>query len=235
MYSKILLKMRTRSVCHAFAALIAAILIASSASSLAQIHSGTNAVTELGLNTGPRASNKSGPVAAPTNYILKANDEIQIQVFRNADLDGVRRVSKDGTIDFPLIGIVNVAGKTTYEAAAQLATLLDKDYLVRPQVSVMVMSIAKRYFNVFGEVNAPGIREFPDDRDLDILGAITLAGGFTKNASQVNIMVKRIVEGRDRLFKVDAARMVKERDTPLFLIQPNDIIFVKEQLMTFVK
>lgn len=198
-----------------------------------QISSATNAVTQMGATSGAAASNlpKSASVAVPTNYVLKANDEIQIRVFRNTELDGPRRISKDGTIDFPLLGIVNVAGKTPYEAAAHLAALLDKDYLVRPQVFVNVTSVAKRHFNILGEVTTPGMKEFPDDRELDILGAISMAGGFTKTASQVNIIVKRRVGTQEQLFKVDAARMVKEKGVASFFIQPNDIILVKERFL----
>ncbi len=168
---------------------------------------------------------------AAGNYVLKPNDEISIRVFRNPELDGPRRISKDGTIDFPLVGIVNVAGHTQYEAAARLAALLDKDYLVRPQVFVTVLSVTKRRFNVLGQVVTPGTKEFPDDQELDILSAISAAGGFTRLANQSNVVVRRQKSGggREETFKVDLKRLTKDKDSKPFLVQPNDTIVVEER------
>lgn len=166
---------------------------------------------------------------AASNYALKANDEIEIRVFRNSELDGTRRISKDGTINFPLLGIVNVAGKTTYEAAAHLAALLDKDYLVRPQVFVTVVSVTKRRFNVLGQVATPGAKDYPEDQELDILSAIAAAGGFTRLANQSNITVRRQEEGRDQNFKVDVKKLTKDPTAKPFIILPNDTIVVEER------
>ncbi len=166
--------------------------------------------------------------AVASNYVLKANDEIFVRVFREQEMDGPRRISKDGTIDFPLLGIVSVAGKTPYEAAAHLAALLDKDYLVRPQVFVNVVSVNKRFFNVLGQVATPGSKEYPDDRDLDMLTAISAAGGFTRLADQANILVRRQQDGKEQTFKVDVKRLTKGHDAAPFMVKPNDTIVVEE-------
>ncbi|HSI14996.1 MAG TPA: polysaccharide biosynthesis/export family protein [Chthoniobacter sp.] len=219
------------SLCRQVAVFIlsTALFVTAARHASAQILSPTTATAKMGP-IAPAARAAAVPMVA-SNYVLKPNDEIQVRVFRNADLDGMRRISKDGTIDFPLLGIVKLSGKTTYEAAAHLAALLDKDYLVRPQVFVNVSVASRRYFDIMGEVASPGTKEYPDDRDLDLLGAISLAGGWTKTASQVNIIVKRQVQGQDQLIKVDAARMTKEKGMPSFVILPNDIIVVKERLL----
>lgn len=162
---------------------------------------------------------------AASNYALKANDEVEVRVFRNPDLDGTRRISKDGTINFPLLGIVQVSGKTTYEAAAHLAALLDKDYLVRPQVFVTVVSVTKRRFNVLGQVATPGTKDYPEDQELDILSAIAAAGGFTRLANQSNITVRR----QEEKLKVDVKKLTKDPTAKPFLILPNDTIVVEER------
>ncbi len=214
-------------------ALLGALLVAFAPHISAQTIAPASLAAKIGTPGGAAAqiAKAAGVQAVPSNYVLKPNDEIQVRVFRNAELDGLHRISKDGTIDFPLLGIVNLSGRTTYEAAAHVAALLDKDYLVRPQVFVNVTMVAKRYFDIMGEVVSPGTKEYPDDRDLDILGAVSLAGGWTKTASQVNIVVKRQVQGQDQLIRVDAARMTKEKGMPSFVILPNDIIVVKERLL----
>lgn len=177
----------------------------------------------------PAVTPGTATVNTPSNYTLKPTDEIEVRVFRNPELDGTRRISKDGTIDFPLLGIVNVSGKTTYEAAARLAALLDKDYLVRPQVFVNVVSIAKRRFNVLGQVNSPGMKEYPDEKEMDLLGAIAAAGGFTRIANQSNIIVRRQVDGKDETIKVDGKKLSEDANSKPFIIQANDTIVVKER------
>ena len=171
----------------------------------------------------------SGAAAASGNYVLKPNDEITIRVYRNPELDGPRRISKDGTIDFPLLGIVNLAGKTQYEAGSHLAALLDKDYLVRPQVFVTLLSTTKRHFNVLGQVTSPGTKEFPDDQPMDILSAISAAGGFTRLANQSGIVVRRQQDGRDQTFKVDVKKLTKDGGGKPFTVLPNDTIVVEER------
>src|SRR4051812_35993880 len=95
--------------CYA-AALVAAVLIASATNMSGQITSAANAVTQMGSPINPIGDGlkKTTLQTIPTNYVLKADDEVQIRVFRNPELDGPRRISRDGTIDFPLLGIVKL-------------------------------------------------------------------------------------------------------------------------------
>jgi polysaccharide export outer membrane protein len=180
-------------------------------------------------NSFAQAEKPAGTASGRTNYMLKANDEILVRVFREPDLDGTRRISKDGTIDFPLLGIVSVAGKTPYEAAAHLAALLDKDYIIRPQVFVNVQTTSKRRFNVLGQVASPGTKDIPEDRELDILSAIAAAGGFTRIANQSNVIVRRQEGDGDQTFKVDVKRLMKDKDMKPFIVHANDTIIVEER------
>src|SRR6266550_635795 len=77
--------------------------------------------------------------AASTNYLLSANDVIHIKVYREEELDSTVRLAKDGTIIFPLIGSLQVGGKTTDQATSLLRDLLAKDYLVNPQISLSIV------------------------------------------------------------------------------------------------
>src|SRR5229473_3287093 len=70
--------------------------------------------------------------AASANYLLAANDIIHIKVYREEELDTTVRLAKDGTIIFPLIGSLQIGGKTTAQATALVRDLLAKDYLVNP-------------------------------------------------------------------------------------------------------
>src|SRR5260221_7661466 len=91
-----------------------------------------------------------------TNYVLSANDLVKLTVFQENDLETVVRISKDGTVTFPLIGPVKIGGRSPQDAAKTVRELLARDYLVNPQVNLTVMEYSKRRFIVLGEVQRPG-------------------------------------------------------------------------------
>ena len=188
--------------------------------------------------TAPRAAAVSAVPADPVepvvprsaNYQLSAGDVVSIKVFREPDLDSQQRLSKDGTINFPLLGVVTLAGKTTNDAAAHLASLLDKDYVHHPQVSVTITTYNKVHFTVLGQVGTPGSYDIPEEQAIDLLSAIARAGGFTRLANQRNVAVKRYINGREDSFKIDVDRMIRDKNVGRFLIQPNDTISVRERI-----
>lgn len=162
------------------------------------------------------------------NYLLNQSDVIAVRVFREPDLDSQCRISKDGTINFPLLGVVNVAGKTANEAATYLARLLDKDYIINPQVSVSVVAYVKLKFNVLGQVGSPAAYALPEEQSLDLLSAIAAAGGFTRLADKSKVIVKRQENGRPQTYTLDARTYGKDGTKP-FMILPNDTIIVEER------
>jgi protein involved in polysaccharide export with SLBB domain len=163
------------------------------------------------------------------NYQLSAGDAVAVKVFRESTLDTSQRISKDGTINFPLLGVIRIAGKTTNEAASMIAALLDKDYIVHPQVSVSIVAYIKQKYTVLGQVNNPGSYDIPEEQTVDILTAIARAGGFTRIAKPSDVTVRRLTEGREEIFKVDAKRLMNDKNSNRFFIQPNDTISVGER------
>lgn len=191
----------------------------------------------LGQNA-PRAGAVAALSAEPAesavprsaNYQLSAGDVVAIRVFREPDLDSQQRLSKDGTINFPLLGVVKLAGKTTNDAAAHLAGLLDKDYVHHPQVSVTITTYNKVRFTVLGQVGTPGTYDIPEEQAIDLLSAIARAGGFTRLANQNKVAVKRYANGQEETFEIDVARMMRDKNVGRFVIQPNDTISVRERV-----
>jgi protein involved in polysaccharide export with SLBB domain len=168
--------------------------------------------------------------AASTNYLLAANDVIHIKVYREEELDSTVRLAKDGTIIFPLIGSLQVGGKTTAQATTLIRDLLAKDYLVNPQVSLSIVEFAKRRFTVLGEVQRPGAYDLPEDQSLNLLQAISMAGGYTRIAAPGKVTVQR-QEGEKRLiFPLDAKAMSKDKNIKVFEILPEDTITVGESI-----
>jgi len=164
------------------------------------------------------------------NYSLSVGDVIAVKVFREPELDSQHRLSHDGTIQFPLLGSVILRGKTTAEAATYLAALLDKDYLVRPQVSVSVVTYAKQRFVVLGQVANPGTFSIPDEENLDLLGAVAAAGGFTRLADTSKVVLRRVAGGREESQTIDVRGMLNGKGGQSIKIQPNDTITVGERI-----
>ena len=128
---------------------------------------------------------------AGSHHRISADDLLEIRVFQEDDLSTRARVSQDGSILMPLIGKIPVKGKTVSTAASTITAKLRDGYLVNPQVTVNVISLAKRYFTVLGQVASPGQFELTSDRPTDLLAAVGRAGGFTRIANKKKVILKR--------------------------------------------
>jgi len=161
-----------------------------------------------------------------SNYRLAPNDVLDFKVFQETDLDAQVRVAGDGTAIFPLIGSVNLAGKTVAEATGLLRQRYLNGYLVNPQISLIVQTYAKRSFTVLGQVQHPGPVELVGNQSVNLLEAIGMAGGYTRIADAGKITVQRTEGGQEKVFRVNA----KRGDTTQFTIKPGDIITVGESI-----
>ena len=167
--------------------------------------------------------------AAPANYLLSPNDLVEVKVFQEDDMDWTVRVTKDSTVNLPLVGSVSVSRKTPADLGEVVKTKLHDGYLVHPQVTVSVLEFSKRCFTILGEVNKPGQIDFPDNTEVDVLQAIGMAGGYTKQANPARVYVKRHVGDREVVVTVDAKRMARREASP-FKVLPGDTITVGETI-----
>ncbi|MBI3182554.1 MAG: polysaccharide export protein [Myxococcales bacterium] len=156
---------------------------------------------------------------------LGPTDLIEVRVFQETDLSNAFRVSPEGTIDYPLCGKVKLTGMTSSQAADALTACLKNGFLKNPQVSVLIREYSSKRIYVFGEVQKPGT--FPFDETMSIIQAVTLAGGFTKQAAKNSISVTRLVEGQEKKIRVPVEDIGLGREKN-FLLQPGDIVFVPE-------
>lgn len=134
------------------------------------------------------------PVSPPINaaYIVGPNDVLGVKVFGEADLSSSYSVDGDGTIAFPFLGRVPVAGKSVQEVEFALTKLLAEGYVNRPQVSVVITSYRSRSIFVLGEVRNPA--KYTIEGQTTLLEVIAQAGSFTPNAAQT-IILQRYKEG----------------------------------------
>ena len=98
----------------------------------------------------------AGAQEGDSAYRIGPRDLISVRVDEDAKLNGNGRVSETGAVNLPLLGDVQVAGKTTAEAAALLKRLLEEKYMQRASVDVQVVEFRSRPISVLGAVKAPG-------------------------------------------------------------------------------
>jgi len=164
------------------------------------------------------------------SYVLHPNDYIRITVFQEDDLLTETRISESGYINFPLLGPVLLSGKTVGQAISEIRTRLDKDYIINPQVSMDILEFAQQWITVLGEVQKPGQVAIPPEGGLDLLGAIALAGGYTRIADPSHVIVRRVVDGKDEVLKVNAQRLARDVHVEQFMVHAGDTISVAESL-----
>ena len=174
-------------------------------------------------------SPKTSPPAssAPTDYKLRPLDLVDIRVFQEDDLCMTNKVSQAGTLTFPLIGSVKVSGLRMQEAEQLITDKLKDGYIRNPQVTILVKEYAAWRVSVLGEVKKPGTVEIPPEEALTLLQAVAYAGGFQNVAKTDEVIVRRIIDGKETKTKVNATRLMRadaaETDYPL---EPGDIVYV---------
>lgn len=139
---------------------------------------------------------------------------IKVQVFGEEALSTETRVSGDGKIALPLLGVLEILGLTVKETEQLIMNRLADGYLKHPRVSIYITRY--RNFFVSGEVNRPGGYAYEDG--LTVLKAVTLAGGFTDKAAPRRIKIKRLTDHDEQTISAS----LKD---PVY---PDDIIVVPE-------
>ena len=166
------------------------------------------------------------------NYILKPSDVISIEVYQEPDLEKSVRVEGDGSVALALIGKVKVAGMTVAEAQSLITELYNRDYLVEPQVSILVVQFSPRIIHILGSVNSPGFVEIPPDRDLTLTEAIAGVRGVSRLGNPKSITIKRIdVDGRAKQMEVNFSRIITDPNVKDIVLQEGDTVWVPERII----
>jgi polysaccharide export outer membrane protein len=131
------------------------------------------------------------------NYVIGAQDVLDINVWKEPDVSRTVPVRPDGKISLPLLNDVQAAGLTPAQLAAQVTDSLKK-YVTNPQVTVIVTVINSQRVYILGEVTRPGA--FPLIPGMSVLQALSSAGGFTQFAKVKSIFVRRFENGKEEKF-----------------------------------
>lgn len=217
-------------------ALLAANLLAqgsggfSSDASVSSSVSGAGAFVDSGnFSTAPSQSGIG--IVVGENYILKPSDVISVSVYQEDDLEKEVRIEGDGSVALALIGKVKVAGMTLSEAQALITDLYNREYLVDPQISVLVVQFSPKTVNILGSVHSPGPVAIPPDQDLTLTEAMASVRGVSRLGNPKSITIKRVDEdGRARQMEVNFSHIVTDPDVKDVVLQEGDTIWVPERV-----
>lgn len=159
-----------------------------------QDSTGSDSPSSSGLIDSAQSSSSVSPgvgMSVGKNYILKASDVLEVNVYQELDLQKQVRVEADGTVALALIGKVRVAGMTVAESQSLVTDLYNRDYLVDPQISVLVVSYAPKFVHVLGMVGMPGKIMIEPDQNLSLIDAIAQCRGVTRLGNPKKVRIKR--------------------------------------------
>jgi protein involved in polysaccharide export with SLBB domain len=188
--------------------------------------------TLLLLACGPSTKNvalqePNVPSLAQSDTTFGIGDTFEVRVFGETDLSGTYKVGGEGNINFPLIGVVHVEGLDPQGVSKLLAEKLRQGILRDPQVTVLAKEQLSKKVYIMGQIGRPGTLAYTPS--MNIVEAITLAGGFTPLAAKNDTTITRIENGRKIIVKVPAGDIGEGRAHNVVLL-PGDIISIPERI-----
>lgn len=150
-------------------------------------------------------------------------DRFSVAVYPHADLNAELTVAPDGTVTFPLIGRVQVAGRDYTELVQILESSLH-EYYTDASVAVNVVEITNRKVFVVGEVDSPSVLQITGE--LTVLEALIRTGGINPDARTDNLLLVRGDLDEPELYTVDVRRLLDGDMSQNAQLRPNDIIVV---------
>jgi polysaccharide export outer membrane protein len=172
---------------------------------------------------------KAGKSPMENDYTIQPLDILEIKIYMEDDLQRYYRVSQNGCISYPFIGEVRVVGLTVSALEKELTHLLSPDYFNNPQITIFVETYHSRRIFILGAVNNPGSYDIPAEKELTVVEAISLAGGFTEAAAVNKTKIVRVEDGLEKTMIVKITDITKGGDKSKdIILKPNDIVIVPQ-------
>ncbi|MBX3621789.1 MAG: polysaccharide export protein EpsE [Rhizobacter sp.] len=172
--------------------------------------------------------------ARPAEHILGPGDVIRISVYQNPDLSLETRISELGQITFPLVGVVSVGGKSITSAQEAIAKQLrDGNFVLKPQVSVMVVQVRSTQISILGQVARPG--RYPvETANAKLSEMIAAAGGILPGgADEVTLVGSR--DGKPVKLTIDLPAILQAGRQELDVVVANgDIVYVDRAPIVYI-
>lgn len=173
----------------------------------------------------------AGPARAAGHRIVPS-DTIQIKVVNQGDLDTQARVEQDGTITFPYVGRLRVAGMTEDQVANIIKTALERaDVVKQPQVLVSLQNFGAQ-ISVSGAVGTPGLLAL--DRPTTLTQVIARAGGVKDTAGNI-VTVRRPSGSGERVSHYDLKDLQSGKlNGSRIIVQNDDEVYVETAPVYFL-
>jgi polysaccharide export outer membrane protein len=195
------------------------------------------AVAALAVQSHAAAAQQSaaviGAVQAPAaalrgdalnGYQVQPGDLLTVTVWKETDLTGDVLVRPDFGLSFPLVGDLDARGKTVDQLREEITERLKK-YIPSPVVTVATKVLAGNHIYVVGKVQRPG--EYPVVRNVDVMQALSLAGGATPFAAVNDIIVLRRESAGQIVLHFQYNDVARGRDLRQnVVLQPGDTVVV---------
>lgn len=163
-------------------------------------------------------------VLPPPDYVIGAEDVLDVVVWREKDLSAEVMVRPDGMVSLPLLNDVQ-AGGLTPEAFRLRVSAGAAKFVESPSVTVIVKQINSRKVSVMGEVVKPGI--YPLLAPTTVLQLLALAGGPTAFADVSDISVVRTVDGKTTRLVFNYKEVARGRRMEQnVLLRPGDTVII---------
>ena len=158
---------------------------------------------------------------------LGPGDIISIKSYTDSLPSGDFPISRSGTIIYPYIGEVKVAGHTTSEIQDIIIQKLRDGFFRNPVISVSIKELNTKRITVFGSVRKPGV--FPYMRPISLLEVLSMAGGLTDSADRDAITLIRRMNGREYRMKISIDAVINGTSANMIL-RPGDVIVVPKKV-----
>ncbi|HEY1764307.1 MAG TPA: polysaccharide biosynthesis/export family protein [Opitutaceae bacterium] len=171
--------------------------------------------------------------ALRSEYVLQPQDVIKIEVFQEPDMERQVRLSQECSVTLPLLGSVNLKGKTVQQATEYIRKLYDADYLVNPQINLIVLEYSKHDVSVLGQVDKAGAVDLPTDKPLYLLDAVANTGGFTRLADRKHVLLTRQEkDGTSSTTEINVDNIIESKGkADPWPLREGDVIFVPERIL----
>lgn len=162
--------------------------------------------------------------AINSDYKMHAGDQLEVSVWKEVDLQRTVLIRPDGRFTFPLTGEVQAAGRSPDEIRKDIENRL-KIYIPEPVVTVTVTGVNGNALYVIGQVNKPGV--FVMNPRLNVLQALSVAGGTTPFAKLDNIIVIRSASGAQRSLPFRYNKVSEGKDlAENIMLEAGDVVVV---------
>jgi protein involved in polysaccharide export with SLBB domain len=163
------------------------------------------------------------------NLQVGPGDVVEVVVVGEEKLPKEYEVQPDGTLDFPYIETIKVAGLEPRQIAGEIRReLVEAKFLVEPQVQVKVKAYNSKKIQIIGQVTKPGPQPYQDG--MTLVQAISAAGWFTPLADSNGVQVIRQVPPNKTVNAVISVDAITDNARPDVKLQQGDTIKVNQRL-----